>query len=167
MKKFIIIIVSLSLAVTSCSLFKKKIKVDEAIAQKIEIEKTENPAKKRLILNDLKNKRIIIDDVVVKKITESTNIDYDFCVIVDGTFEGKDIECYIYTKNVYKISKLIEGESRISVIGDFSRFFTMLDEYYSKLEIIDAKINLINQKKQNTGSVEKKEGTEKNTKNKE
>lgn len=146
MKKLFMVFLALIVTTTSCGLLKKKIKVEDAVTAKIQIENTTNPAKKYLILNDLKDKRVILDDVVVKKITESTNIDYDFCILVDVVVENKNIECYIYTKNVYKISKLKEGESRINVIGDFSRFFTMLDEYYAKLEVVEAKVTVLEDK---------------------
>ncbi len=140
MRNAIALVAALSLAATSCSLFKTKLKVEEVVAEKVKIEETTNPAKKHLILNDLQKRRVVLNDVVVKKITGSTNIDYDFCIIADVAVGDKKIECHIYTKNVYKISNLKEGVSHVSVIGDFRRFFTMLDDYYTKIEIVQAKV---------------------------
>ncbi|HPI88766.1 MAG TPA: hypothetical protein PK859_05620 [Spirochaetota bacterium] len=140
--KHVALIMILFVALTSCSLFKTKIKLEDAIAEKVKVESTSNPAKKYLILNNLKKKRIVLNDVVVKQVTSSTNIDYDYCIITEVMAGDKKIECYVYTKNVYKISKLQEGVTRINVVGDFKRFFSMLDEFYTKLEIVEAKITL-------------------------
>ncbi len=126
----------------SCSALKKKISMNDVIKQKVQMDKVENPAQKLFMLRDLGNKRIIIENAVVKEITTSTNIDYDFCVILDVvTSEGK-IECYVYTRNVKKVSRLIKGKTRINVVGEFGKFFTMLDEYYTKVEIIKSGIKI-------------------------
>ena len=52
------------------------------------------------------------------------------------------VECYIYTKNIRIISELKMGKTKIDITGKFSRFFSMLDEYYTKIEIIDASISI-------------------------
>ena len=52
--KHVALIMILFVALTSCSLFKTKIKLEDAIAEKVKVESTSNPAKKYLILNNLK-----------------------------------------------------------------------------------------------------------------
>ena len=117
-----IIPVLIMVLVSSC-FFKNTIKINDLVAKKQEIDFAENPAKKFLINKNLRNNEVVIKDVLVKEITASTNIDYDFCIIVDLTVDKKKIECYIYTSNVNKISELLVGKSRIDVEGEFSRFF--------------------------------------------
>jgi hypothetical protein len=143
MKKGISLLIMIIIPLASCSLLKKVIKAEEAVAEKVKIDATKNPAEQYLILNNLKNKRIKLENIVVKEVAASSNIDYEFCVIVDLEVEGKKIECYVYSKNVYKISQLKAGETRVNIIGDFKRFFSMLDEYYTKMEIIEAKITIL------------------------
>jgi hypothetical protein len=41
------------------------------------------------------------------------------------------------------MSKLEKNKSRVDVEGDFGRFFTTLDDYYTKIEIIKAKIRIV------------------------
>jgi len=126
----------------SCSM-RKNIMINDVILEKVRIDATENPARKLFMLNDLSDKkRIILSDMLVKDITSSTNIDYDFCIIGDMQTDKGLIECYIYTRNIKKISMLEKGKTRIHVSGEFSRFFTMLDEFFTKIEIVKAAIEI-------------------------
>jgi hypothetical protein len=114
------------------------------LATKEQIDTAENPAQALLLKNDLANKVIVINELLVKDIIPSTNVDYDFCIISDYQSEKGAIEFYIYTKNLRRISQLKKGQSLITVQGEFSRFFSMLDNYYTKIEIIKAAIAVKN-----------------------
>jgi ATP-dependent protease HslVU (ClpYQ) peptidase subunit len=92
--------------------------------------------------NSLTEKILIIENLKVKDIITSTNVDYDFCVLSDIQTEKGLIEVYIYTKNVRRISQLKKGETVIDVKGAFSRFFSMLDNYYTKIEITNSVIEI-------------------------
>lgn len=143
MKKYFLIIFMIIISFSSCSLFRTFVSVDDIIVEKNQMDKSENPAQKYLTQRKLRKKSIEINDVAVKNITSSTNIDYDFCVIVDVSTKDGKVECYIYSKNINTISRLSKGKTKINVTGKFSRFFTMLDEYYTKIEIINASIDII------------------------
>ncbi len=154
MKKIIIFALWITVFTVSCNslifynFFKSRISVQEAIEEKAKLDRTENPANKFLIKNKLAKKRVEISDVVVKDITDSVNVDYTFCVIVSVQTSKGPIECYIYANDIYQkediksISKLTKGKSKIDVDGDFNRFFTLLDESYTKIEIINAEITI-------------------------
>ena len=153
-----IICALLTLVFTSCALFVPKVNMVYVINEKKKLDNAENPAKKYFIKMQLSEKVIKLENVLVKNVTTSTNIDYDFCVIVDMIINGKKVECYIYTKNIRKISHLKKGVSRITVHGEFYRFFTMLDDYYTKIEIINSSIDILNTKnKKIKNKIEKKE----------
>ncbi|MBN1533793.1 MAG: hypothetical protein JXA20_14075 [Spirochaetes bacterium] len=120
--------------------------IEDIVAEKVKIDKTDNPAKKFIIKNNLQTEGFFVKNVIelknvlVKDIIPSTNIDYEFCILSDiDTTRGK-VECYIYTSNVGRIAKLEKGKSRIDVEGQFGRFFTLLDEYYTKLELVKSRI---------------------------
>jgi hypothetical protein len=108
--------------------------------KKQEMDSTENPAMRRIIRDDLSNKIVEINNLMVKNVTNSTVIDYDYCVIADSESEGKSIEFYIYSNDITTLSKLKKGESVIDVRGRFGKFFTMLDNYYTKIDILNASI---------------------------
>jgi len=147
MKNLLIITILTLLAATGCShldnLFRKDIQMEQVIIEKEKIDRTDNPAMQLLLRQELGKKIIVLDDVTVKEVTVSSNIDYDFCAIADLTVDGKKIECFIYSKNVNTISKLENNKTRIHVEGDFGRFFTTLDDYYTKIEITEAKIKIL------------------------
>lgn len=146
MKKISVLFFALILPV-SCSFFKPAINIKEVIAVKDKIDTSGNPAQKYILSENLREETVKIQGLTVKDITESSNIDYDFCVISDVQTDKGPVECYIYTKNTYIISKLEKGKSKINVVGKYSRFFTMLDQYYTKLEIINSEIEIIAEKK--------------------
>jgi hypothetical protein len=125
------------------SFFKEKITIDQVLAAKESIDTSQNPAEILLLKNNLSEKIVILDDVHVKDIVISTNVDYDFCILADLQSEKGPIECYIYTKNIKRISQLVKMQSIISVKGGFKRFFKMLDNYYTKIEITNSTVTII------------------------
>lgn len=125
-------------------LLKEKISIKDLLIEKDKIDSSQNPAESFLLHNSLSQKLIVIENISVKDIISSTNVDYDFCVLSEIQTEKGLIEVYIYTKNVRRISQLKRGETIINVKGEFSRFFTMLDSYYTKLEIINSIIEIRN-----------------------
>lgn len=146
MKRIAVIIAGLFL-LTLVSGCKSTITLSQALEKKEVIDKTENPARKYLLKNELGENRIELENILVKDIIRSNNIDYDFCVLVDVETPRGPVECYIYTKNIRTLSRLKKGESRIDAIGDFGRFFTMLDDYYTKIEILKARVSLHDESK--------------------
>jgi hypothetical protein len=130
----------------SCSttlFFKDKVTIDQVLASKETIDSSQNPAEVLLLKNDLSEKIVILEEVHVKDIIISTNVDYDFCILADLQSDKGPIECYIYTKNIKRISQLVKMQSIISVKGEFKRFFTMLDNYYTKIEITNSDVTII------------------------
>lgn len=152
MKKRVIGAIMLLLFLTGCGLFRETIKVDRAIEYKHQMDQSDNPAQSQLIKNELSKKRIRLENVLVKDVVSSTNIDYNFSVVVEATYNGKSIECYVYGKDWYNredvgtIAKLKPGKTRIDVVGDFGKFFTLLDDSYTKIEILNADISIKKEK---------------------
>ncbi len=161
MKKASVAAICALFFITGCGLFSETIKMNQVIAEKEKIDKEINPAKKQLLQLDLRDKRIIMDNVLVNDVTVSTNIDYDFCVISDITVGDKKVECFIYTKNIKTVASLEKGKSRINVRGTFSRFFSILDDYYTKMDIIKARIRLVEEETAEATTDKSKEKTEK------
>jgi hypothetical protein len=158
MKKAILCLMILSVFSLSCGYrgylrwFRPKVTIMEVIKFKEEIDRSENPARKHLILKDLREDLVSIRNAVVKDVVPSNNIDYEFCVILDIPYEKGNVECHIYSKNVYEkediksVARLKKGRSVIDVVGEFNRFFTLLDEAFTKIEIINASIALRGEK---------------------
>ncbi len=147
MKRLIIVLMVLVPFMVSCStfraLFPDTITITEAIAKKEEMDRSSNPAFKYLLARDLAEKRIKVKNVVVKNITASNNIDYNFTVQASVLYEKGAIDCYIYSRDLKTISRLVIGKTRIDVRGDFGKFFSLLDESYAKIEIINAHITIL------------------------
>jgi hypothetical protein len=141
MKKIACLIFA-AVAFASCGLFKKSILIDGVVDEKVRIDEAENPAMKLMIKDDLGNRKIELHDVTVKDVIESTNIDYDFCVLADVQTRKGPVECFIYTADVKTVAKLSKGKSKIDVSGDFGRFFSLLDDYYTRLEIVKSCIKI-------------------------
>lgn len=144
MKKILILSLFLISAISCSSVFilKEKISINDLLASKEKIDASENPAESLLLRNSLSEKVIMIENLKVKDIVQSTNVDYDFCVISEMQTEKGLVEFYIYTKNLRRISQLRKSESIIDVKGTFSRFFSMLDNYYTKIEITNSVIEI-------------------------
>lgn len=156
-KSIILPALLLIISITSCAtgnyfeyLFKKRISVQQAIDKKSEMDKSENPAYKLVRLKELAQKRIKIENIKVKDIIPSSNIDYTFCVVVTVDTDKGPIDCHIYANDLYQqedirtISKLEKNKTLVDIDGDFKRFFTLLDEAYAKIEIINARIAIQN-----------------------
>lgn len=139
MKQFLLIMIAVAVC-TSCDVFKKPILIEDVASEKVRIEGSGNPAQKYLINKDLGKRRIMLYDVTVKNVVDSNNIDYDFCVLVDVQTKKGPIECNIYSKDVKTIAKLVKGTTKIDVVGVFGRFFSTLDDYFTKVDIIRASI---------------------------
>ena len=131
-----------ALMLGSCSLMKKQILIDDLVDQKARIDATVNPAMKYEINQDLLKRRIELSGLVVKDVVLSTNIDYDFCIVVDLQTSKGMIEFYIYSADTKTISELVIGKSRIDVSGDFGKFFSLLNDYYTMIEIVNASIKV-------------------------
>ncbi len=143
MKKFVIAAAAMMILTSACSLFKETLKIDDVVKEKARIDSVENPALKSMIKDDLGQKLVEIKNVTVKEVVNSSNIDYDFCLIVDILSDGKRVECHVYSKNVYTLSKLENGKTKVDIKGRFGKFFSMLDDYYTKVEILEASIEII------------------------
>ena len=141
MKKLLVLLIAVA-ACSSCDLFKKGILMDEVVNEKIQIDGTDNPAKKDVITKELANRRVRLFDVTVKDITDSNNVEYDFCVKADVQTKKGTVECCIYTKDVKTVARLVKGKSRIDAVGVFDRFFTILDNYYTRVDIIRSSITI-------------------------
>lgn len=145
MKLKLVFFIIVSASILSCSsfqFFKEKITINDLLTAKESIDKSKNLAEVVLLKNNLSEKILILENIIVKDIIPSTNVDYDFCVLADIKTEKGLIECYIYTKNIRRISKLKKGESVITVNGEFKRYFSMLDNYYTKIEITNSTITI-------------------------
>lgn len=141
--KYIPLIIVLScFSCNSTAILKEQLSMKELLTAKEQIDNSKNPAEVLLLKNNLAEKMLIIPDVTVKDIIISTNVDYDFCVLADIQTEKGLIECYIYSKNIRKISQLKKGESVITAKGEFKRYFSMLDNYYTKIEVTKSDITI-------------------------
>ncbi len=143
MKKNLLALFLIVIFLPGCNWFRKNIRMDQLIINKQRIDATQNPARKKQIIEKLKeDKLLIIDNLLVKDVILSNNIDYDFCVISELTVGDKKIECFIYSTDRKKIARLEKGKTRISIKGHFNRFFSILDNYYAKIDIVKAKIKI-------------------------
>lgn len=145
MKSKILFLIIITLSFLSCSttsFFRDQISIKDLLIVKENIDNSKNPAEVLLLKNSLSEKVLVLDNIAVKDIINSTNVDYDFCVLADFQSEKGPIECYIYTKNIRRISQLKKGVSIISVQGEFKRYFSMLDNYYTKIEITNSTITI-------------------------
>ncbi len=144
MKKCHWLLLAVIIAAPSCAHFRKPVTIAHVVGEKARIDAAENPALKEVIRSDLGSHRIRLDGLTVKDVTVSNNIDYDFCVVVDVSTDKGMVECHIYSKNVKTVAQLVKGESKIDVTGMFGRFFSLLDDYYTRLEIVNASIRVVN-----------------------
>ncbi|HOF34063.1 MAG TPA: hypothetical protein PK624_08805 [Spirochaetota bacterium] len=151
MKKLSVMLLSLMLFCQGCSLdtyfviqmFKSKITVADAMKIKDDIDMAVNPAKKSELLAALKKKMIKIDNVKVKRVINSSNIDYEFCVVVEAEYEKGQVECYIYSREVSTIAEIEAGLTSINCVGDFSKFFTSVEDAFLKIEMTNSNISIL------------------------
>ncbi|RPI97967.1 MAG: hypothetical protein EHM32_00420 [Spirochaetales bacterium] len=147
MKRLVVVLVLLAPFTLSCSyFFKETLNVKEVVAKKEEMDRFDNPAYRFLASKDLAEKRVQVKNVTIKDVIVSGNIDYEFCVLVSVPYEKGTIDCYIYSRELKTVSLLVKGKTKIDVIGDFGRFFTLLDDAYTKIEIINADITILKEK---------------------
>lgn len=145
MRRFLVALmlsVPLLLSCASLPIFKKTMALKEVIVQKEEIDKSNNPAYKFLRIKDLSKKRVSVRSALVRDIAPSGNVDYEFCVVARIPTEKGAVDCYVYSHDLDVISRLAAGTSRIDVVGDFGRFFTLLDDAYLKIELLDADLQI-------------------------
>ena len=116
--------------------------VDNAVAEKIRIDNTSNPAQKYLLSKDIADKIIYVDDALVKDIIPSTDIDYQFCVIAQVQHPKGLVEFYIYSKDNSTIAKLEKGKTVISAVGDFRRFFNLLGDAFMMIDVVDSDLSI-------------------------
>lgn len=144
MIKYVLLVVALILPLGCCGggLLKKPIVMESVIDEKVRMDEADNPAAKYVIREELGKRRIEIPELLVKDVTESTNIDYEFCIKADMPTKKGTVECHIYTDDVKIISKLEKGKTKIEVRGLFGRFFTLLGDYYTRIEIIKSCVKI-------------------------
>ncbi|MBP7902242.1 MAG: hypothetical protein KA015_05450 [Spirochaetes bacterium] len=151
MKRLLFVMIPLMFFCQGCSLdtyfiiqmFKTKISVADAMKVRDEIDMAVNPAKKSELLSELKKKMIKIDNVKVKRVINSANIDYNFCVVVEAEYEKGQVECYVYTKEVSTIAELESGVTSLNCAGDFSKFFTSVEDSFQKIEMTNSNISIL------------------------
>lgn len=139
----ILILLFLIQACATTTFFRDKIDLNQLLKARDNIESTENIAKQLLLKNELSNKIVVLDRIKVKEIIPSSNVDYEFCVLSDVKIDKRYIELYIYSKNIRALSRMKKDETYIDVEGEFSRFFTTLDDYDLKIEIINSRLRLL------------------------
>lgn len=140
MKRYVCLVFVVLLAVVSC--VKEPILIDGVVNEKSRIDQTDNPAMKYIIKEGLGKRRVQLYNVTVKDVIESTNIDYDFCVIVDVQTKKGPVECHIYSTDVDTVAKLVKGRTKIDAEGDFGRFFSLIDDYYTRVEMLKSSITI-------------------------
>jgi len=146
MRRYIVLILVLSFIPVSCGLksldriYKRTLTLDETLAEKEKIDAADNPARKYEITSTLEGRLISLDNVVVKDVIPSSDIDYKFCVLSIVETPKGEVEFYIYSLDLGTIATLEKGKTHIKVLGDFRRFFSLLDSTYIKIEIGDADI---------------------------
>lgn len=147
MKRLVVVLAVLASFTLSCSyFFKETLNIKQVVAKKEEMDRSDNPAYKFLAIRDLAQKRVQIKNVTVKDVIVSGNIDYEFCVLASVPYEKGVVDCYIYSRDLKTVSGLVKGKTRIDVAGDFGRFFTLLDDAYTKIEVINADITILKEK---------------------
>lgn len=138
MKKSLFLLLTAAIAITSC--VKEPILIESVVEEKARMDLADNPAMKFIINEDLGKREVHLYGLTVKDVTDSTNIDYEFCVIADVLTKKGLVECHIYSKDVKTVARLQKGRSKINAVGDFGRFFSLLDDYYTRLEVVKAVI---------------------------
>lgn len=132
--------------IQSCAtttMFRDKIDLNQLLKARDNIESTDNIAKQLLLKNELSNKIVVLNKIKVKDIIPSSNVDYDFCILSDVKSDQGDIEISIYSKNIRALSRMKKGETYIDAEGEFGRFYSTLDDYYLKIEILNSRVRIL------------------------
>lgn len=140
-----ILLITCLLLLSSCSstgLFSKTIDVHQLAAHKEKVDKTKNPAKQDMLKRDLENQPIALKNVIVKDIMVSSNVDYEYCLIVEVDSKKGKIECFVYSRDVKGIASLVKNKTKIDVSGIFNGYYSLSDHYYMKIDIVEAAIHL-------------------------
>lgn len=124
-------------------IFPRTLTIEDAIMEKQQLDLVDNPAKKDQIEKDLATCRIKAEDLKVREILVSTDIDYGFCVIAEYQSPKGLIDFYIYSKDNSTIAKLEKGKSKINIKGNFRRFFKLIDNTWFKIDTTDTDIDII------------------------
>ena len=140
MKKYVCLLCIALSAIVSC--VKEPILIGGGVSEKARMDQSDNPAMKYIIKEELGKRRVQLFNVSVKDVIESTNIDYDFCVIVDVQTKKGPVECHIYSTDIDIVSKLVKGKTKIDAEGDFGRFFSLIDDYYTRVEMLKSSITI-------------------------
>jgi hypothetical protein len=149
MKKAVLLLIVCSLvSASSCTtikknfkrLYKKTMSIEDAIVEKEKLDAADNPAKKFEIETELAGRMIRVNNVKVRDVLISTDIDYSFVVVAEYPSPKGLIDLYIYSKNTSTIADIEKGKTKISVFGDFRRFFKLIDNTWVKIDVGDADI---------------------------
>jgi hypothetical protein len=124
-------------------IYKTTMTIDDAIKEKEQLDQVDNPARKDQIEKSLAERLIKVDNLKVRDVVVSTDIDYGFCVIAEYPTPKGLIDFYIYSKDNQKLAKLEKGKSKINVHGYFRRFFKLIDNTWFKIDIGDTKITIV------------------------
>jgi hypothetical protein len=121
-------------------LYKKTMTIGDAIVEKERLDAADNPAKKFEIESELSGRMIKVNNVKVRDVLISTDIDYSFVVVAEYQSPKGMIDLYVYSKNTSTIAAIEKSKTKISVFGDFRRFFKLIDNTWVKIDIGDADI---------------------------
>jgi hypothetical protein len=149
MRRLVIPAVMLSLFAVSCISIKtiqrvyvKTMSINDVLAAKEQIDLADNPAKRFQIESALTERFILLDDVVVKDVIPSADIDYQFYVLAQVSTPKGAVDLYIYSKDNATMASLEKGKTHIKALGDFRRFFKLIDNTYVKVDVGDADISI-------------------------
>jgi hypothetical protein len=149
MKKAVLLMIVFSLVSASgCTtikknfqrLYKKTMTIEDAIVEKERLDAADNPARKFEIETELAGRMIRVNNVKVRDVLISTDIDYSFVVVAEYQSPKGLIDLYVYSKNTSTIAAIEKSKTKISVFGDFRRFFKLIDNTWVKIDIGDADI---------------------------
>lgn len=148
MKVYLIALLTLPLLLSSCSykyytrLIQREVSVNEAMTAKDEMDLSTNPARRAMIQKDLQKKLIRVRGVTVKRVIPSINLDYDYCMVVEATYDKGSIECYVYPMDFSDLAELTPGVSVVDFVGDFGKFFNIVEDSFTKIEVLNANISV-------------------------
>lgn len=122
---------------------KSTLSPEEVVTNREAYDQIDNPAKRLVMVKNLEAQLVQLDDVTVKDIIQSTDIDFQFCVVVEYPSTKGNVIFNIFSKDVRTISKLEKGKSRIRALGDFKRFYVLFNNAYMNVDVTNADISII------------------------